>query len=396
MADAATLDVTWRSALMLAVCTPVALAAIFLVSREVERAATLWLAALLAAAVSCMAPQIIGFSNGYRVWPGLTFAPFDLELFLGPLFYLHADRLMRGGSMGWRRWLLLPGALQLTYYSAAFLFLGDYRNKWAYNDAVHLPFILPLQTIVSVGLFAWTLWAVRDLTVRYRDFLNATQSGPDAFEPIWLDRMVFIVAPAAALSAGLDIVTYFIRPVSYVSAFPILVAVMAGVAVLGFEALTRLHRPFPKMGDWQPGQVHDAAEQRREFLPERDWANEGAIVRQKVLANGWHLEPRLSIRELAARLATNETYLSKALNQGLGETFSGFMNGLKVEAAKEMIARQPDVPMLTIAHESGFNSKATFNRVFREVTGQTPTEFRQSSARGLTDIEPGNGTATTL
>lgn len=368
--DPSQLAVSWRSALMFSVCLPTLMAALFLLTRDVERRATVWLAAFLIAAVIAMTPQIIGFANFYDVWPGLTFAPFNTELYLGPLLYLHAFRLMRRGPLGRRWWLLAPGAVQSLYYSACFLFLGDYKQKWSYNNTIHEPFFVPLETVATISLLAWSFVAILRLTDRYAGFLRSTQSASLEFQPIWLRRLLFVVAPAALVFAVLEIVTVFVTPVSYVSAFPFLVLIMAFFAWLGFDALARLHAPFPKMDDAAPATA----------APEpagKDWKAEGERLREAVVEGRWFLEPRLSISDVARRLATNERYVSQALNQGVGQPFSDFINGLRIDHAKKRLGASDD-QILDIALASGFNSKATFNRVFKDVAGETPSAYRAS------------------
>ncbi|MCI5045927.1 MAG: AraC family transcriptional regulator [Aquisalinus sp.] len=370
MTDLPAIDIGWRSALMFSVCLPIVLAALFIVSRDVERKATIWLALFLIAAVTGQIPQIIGFAGFYDRWPGLTFAPFSTELYLGPLLYLHADRLMRDGPLGWRKWLLAPGLVQTTYYTACFLFLGDYKNKWAYNDAFHEPYIIPLETLVALGLMCWSLFAIYELTKRYRAYLAATQSASLDFEPVWLTRLVIALIPAALVFSGMKILISFIMPISYVAAFPFEVLIMACLVWLAFDALTRLHEPFPKLGPL-------LAEPTASNKAEKDWVKEGALLRKAVLKGEWHLEPRLTISDVAERRATNETYVSRAVNRGLGQTFTEMINDMRIDHARKLLT-QTDATILEIALSAGFNSKATFNRVFKERENITPSQYRTS------------------
>ena len=368
--DPSTLDIGWRSSLMFALCLPILLASAFIISRDVERRATIWLVLLLVAAVISQIPQIIGFAGAYGVWPGLTFAPFNTELYLGPLFYLHADRLMRSGPLGWRKWLLAPGAAQTLYYTAMFLFLGDYKAKWAYNDAFHLPYVIPIETLIAIGLGGWSLWAVFGLIGRYRVFLKDTHSAAHDFDPTWLNRLMMTIVPAAVIFALLEFVFSFIVRVSYTAAFPFQLFIMASLVWLSYEALARLHEPFPKMPPRSETALKTSASK-----PEKDWSAEGVALRQAILDGKWHLEPRLTIADVAARRATNETYISRALNQGLGLTFTGLINQLRIDHAKAMLTTS-DMPVLEVALSSGFNSKATFNRVFKEREALTPSAYR--------------------
>lgn len=372
MGDPSNIDIGWRSALMLAVCMPLLMAALLLLTRQIERRANFWLALLLLAALVAQVPQIIGFANVYAVWPGLTFAPFDVELYIGPLIYLHAYRLMQGGPLGWRKWILVPGLMQTTYYVWAFTMLGDYKAKWAYTGAVHNPYIAPVETVLGVTFIVVAIIAVFRLMQRYNDFLTSTQSAAIEFRPDWLRYLLVAIIGAGIVFASLEITPFFIENVSYVAEFPAQIVMTAIIAWAGFEAIARTNTDFPKMP--AQGDSDETIEQPSEI---KDWAQEGEILKARVIEGNWYLEPRLSIADLARRMGSNETYISRALNQGLDQSFNVFINTLRVDKAKALISSNT-LNMLEIAHEAGFNSKATFNRVFRDMAGMTPSAFKKS------------------
>ena len=372
MGDPANIDIGWRSALMLAVCMPLLMAALLLLTRKIERRANFWLALLLLAALVAQVPQIIGFANAYTVWPGLTFAPFDVELYIGPLIYLHAYRLMQAGPLVWRKWIIVPGVMQTTYYVWAFTMLGDYKSKWVYTGAVHDRYIAPIETVLGVAFIVIAIIAVFRLMLRYNHFLTTTQSAAIEFRPDWLRYLLVAIIGAGIVFAGLEITPFFVKDISYVAEFPAQIVMTTIVAWAGFEAIARTNTDFPKMP--ASGDINEAIEQSSET---KDWAQEGEFLKARIIGGKWYLEPRLSIADLARRMGSNETYISRALNQGLDQSFNAFINALRVDEAKKFIAGDK-LNMLEIAHESGFNSKATFNRVFRDIAGMTPSTFKKS------------------
>jgi len=372
MGDPSNIDIGWRSALMLAVCMPLLMAALLLLTRKIERRANFWLALLLLAALVAQGPQIIGFANAYTVWPGLTFAPFDVELYIGPLIYLHAYRLMQDGPLGWRKWIIVPGLIQTTYYVWAFTMLGDYKAKWAYNSAIHSPYIGPVETVLGVAFIIIAIIAVFRLMRRYNHFLTATQSAAIEFRPDWLRYLLVAIIGAGIVFAGLEITPFFIKDVSYVAEFPAQILMTVIIAWAGFEAIARTNADFPKMP--AHGDFDETTEQPSET---KDWAQEGEILKARVIEGSWYLEPRLSIADLARRMGSNETYISRALNQGLDQSFNAFINALRVDRAKDLMTSNT-LNILEIAHDAGFNSKATFNRVFRDIAGMTPSTFKKS------------------
>jgi AraC-like DNA-binding protein len=66
------------------------------------------------------------------------------------------------------------------------------------------------------------------------------------------------------------------------------------------------------------------------------------------------------------------------LNERLKKSFYDFVNGYRVEEARRILRdpRRGDQKILTIAFDSGFASKAAFNRVFKRHTGMTPSEYK--------------------
>jgi AraC-like DNA-binding protein len=91
-------------------------------------------------------------------------------------------------------------------------------------------------------------------------------------------------------------------------------------------------------------------------------------------------EPELTLRGLAEKLETPTYLLSQAINEGLQKTFYDLVNGYRVEEAKRLLldSRNRNYTILSVGFEAGFNSKTTFNTVFKKFTGLTPTEFRDS------------------
>jgi AraC-like DNA-binding protein len=92
-------------------------------------------------------------------------------------------------------------------------------------------------------------------------------------------------------------------------------------------------------------------------------------------------EEDLNIAALAARLGVPEYRLRRLINQRLGHrNFAAFLNGYRLDDAAAALTdpSQDQVPILTIALDSGFASIGVFNRAFKARTGMTPTEYRRT------------------
>jgi AraC-like DNA-binding protein len=95
-------------------------------------------------------------------------------------------------------------------------------------------------------------------------------------------------------------------------------------------------------------------------------------------------QENITIGSLALRLGIPEYRLRRLINQRLGyRNFNMFLNNHRIEEAKAALAdpAQADVPIITIAMDTGFQSLGPFNRAFKALTGVTPTEYRRLNAR---------------
>ena len=84
------------------------------------------------------------------------------------------------------------------------------------------------------------------------------------------------------------------------------------------------------------------------------------------------LKPSLSLQDIAERLHTNKTYISKLVNNTYNLSFPEFLNTLRVDYAQQYIRNHPNAKQEEIARASGFLSASTFNKIFRKITGLTP------------------------
>jgi AraC-like DNA-binding protein len=88
-----------------------------------------------------------------------------------------------------------------------------------------------------------------------------------------------------------------------------------------------------------------------------------------------YLNPDLTLKELASQLKTNSTFLSGIINQSFDKNFNDFINEYRVRAFESAIkdVKNKHLTLIAIAYDCGFNSKATFNRAVKKLTGKMPS-----------------------
>lgn len=93
-----------------------------------------------------------------------------------------------------------------------------------------------------------------------------------------------------------------------------------------------------------------------------------------------------SLDELSRRMGLSVHQVSELLNDRMGTNFSGFINGFRVEAARELLTSRRDMTILAIALEVGFGNKTSFNETFKRLVHLTPRQFRATHATTRQDI----------
>lgn len=84
------------------------------------------------------------------------------------------------------------------------------------------------------------------------------------------------------------------------------------------------------------------------------------------------LKPKLSLDDVAERLHSNKTYVSKLVNNTYNLGFPELINILRIDYAEQYIMSHREAKQEEIAQECGFLSASSFNTIFKKVTGMTP------------------------
>lgn len=90
-------------------------------------------------------------------------------------------------------------------------------------------------------------------------------------------------------------------------------------------------------------------------------------------------ENNLKITDVAGRLNSCRTYVSNCINQSKGETFSDYVNRLRIEEATAILSAERDIKNIVLAELVGFTNEQSFYRNFKKFTGMTPTEWKKAN-----------------
>lgn len=320
------------------------------------------LALVLVVLVGMTSVYLFGWTGRVEVAPALAFAPFNLPIALGPLLYGYVHGLVHG--RGPRHAILhhLPAIILFAYLMTALLLPADLRLAW--KDGIHDKMIKPvIEGAVLASLTGYSL-AGLDLLRRYRTWLEQVRSDADRYGAKWIGWVLLALLTTLGLLSGVRLYTWF---VGEVDSGPVQLWLAAFGALAGVQGWRCSGCAFPQM-EALPGPVTDASQ---------NWGALGRDWQATTQAEGWWREQALTLADLARRLGTNTSYLSRAINDGLGVNFNEMINRMRAEEVARRIDAGDAAPLTHLALESGFSSKATFNRAFRAVYGISPSARRR-------------------
>jgi putative ABC transport system permease protein len=134
--------------------------------------------------------------------------------------------------------------------------------------------------------------------------------------------------------------------------------------------------------------------------PSTELRQKGIWLQKAMEAGRFYQDAELNLRSLAEALDVHPNELSRIINVALGKNFNDFINEYRI---REVIRKMQDpaydrLTLLGIAFDAGFNSKTTFNRAFRQMTGKSPAEYKSDlkKERPSYNLEPLSQFATVI
>jgi AraC-like DNA-binding protein len=230
-------------------------------------------------------------------------------------------------------------------------------------------------TLVFVLLYFITILGIIS---RHQRRIRETFSDVSRIKLAWITRMMVFSAACWCMIIALSLSDLFSGRLSYIDTNPVMVFVF--LLFVGYKVLTQ-PSIYSEAGVFEP----ENAETRRDRPLEESRAREyESILKRSMEEKRLYTDPELTLPALADHLGIPRNVLSGLINRSTGDNFYNFVNSYRVEEVKRLMLRpdKKNLTLLAIAMEAGFNSKATFNAVFKAVTGITPTRFKAAAAAG--------------
>ena len=299
-----------------------------------------------------------------------------------PLLIRYLHRLMhnaRSDSPIGAIWLIIPAAL---FSGGTILCLLGFEAQA--TDKVHKMFHLITEDIYNVVLAAELIYLLIFVAI----ILRQKRLIPGTFfsflfkgRRIGLSRlqlgvgMIPMVVMAARIGFGNNLYSQS-TTVAVISATLLFLSAF----FFGFNALLGNH-PIVSMKDFGSLNSFNYNRAKRIEAPESPVQSDQNPTEDNALSADFKrlmndkklfLQPNLTLEDVADILHSNNTYVSRMVNNNYGQGFSELMNRMRVDYAKEYILSHRSARQSEIARNCGFLSASSFNTVFKKVTGTTP------------------------
>ncbi|MGM9477992.1 helix-turn-helix domain-containing protein [Pedobacter sp. GSP4] len=352
----------------------------------------------LIVAAMAIIPFMVGFAGWYDNQPYrdiLFFVPFVHSLFIGPLLYFYTKSISNYNfRIRGRAYLhLLPGLVYLIVNIALSLIDVFIYKRYNLTNEYNDPDFSDWYTILSMlSVLIYLFLSIRYYN-SYKKYTRIATSFADAASLQWLRNFLYafsLLSIMPIIRTILSNFSFFERmryfgPWYYYLGFAIVVYYIA------ISAYHAIYLPIYKL-EFNPDLLQGFPEQ--DSAAENEAGNLGPEIKKTDIAQEKMITLRngllevmeaellferadLTLSEVAKKLGTNSVLLSRVVNQHFKLNFNDYINQYRVEAVIKRIAMPEfkNQTLLAIAFDSGFNSKATFNRSFKKITGKNPKEF---------------------
>ena len=234
------------------------------------------------------------------------------------------------------------------------------------------PWIIIASLSVYVHILVYLYLGWQELKT-YRTIIKDRFSSIEDVNLNWLSFIVktfFIITIIALIHNSLPI--FGNKLFQYISLFVLFLACLFFIN----RVLTKaLNQPLIFSGiSKEESQKYSSSNITEEAIFEFKKQLQGLMETEKMF-----LQPKLTSHELASHLNTNTKTLSQVLNQGFNKNFFDYVNSYRCEEVMRLLKDQHrNLTIIEAMYESGFNSKSSFNKEFKKLTGQTPSEFKRS------------------
>jgi len=294
----------------------------------------------------------------------------QFSLALGPLIYFYVLKMIRPGYR--------LGVQSLLHFSPLLAELGIQllaikesirTGVAAFDTPIFRQYDPVLQLLSFISVIAYLYYSRRVIKGYYQG-LKFHSGDRYRYEWRWLQRLLTIFISLCLSGLAFTAVNYFggHYRFGFTTDYYSDLVLAAMTLWLAAAAHLRQHDGTPVVVPLMAKQV-TASEVRQK----------GRWLKKVMQERRYYEDPDISLNSLADKLGITPHELSRIINTALKKTFNDLINEYRVDSVvRKMCDPAFDrITLLGIAYDSGFNSNSTFHRIFKQMTGKSPAEYKK-------------------
>jgi len=329
---------------------------------------------------TCYTVGFMGWYDQYRTTK-INYWLIPIGLALAPMIYFYVKSITTSKFVFNRKdWWHFAGAFALIGFRV-FIYTYDSLQpgfhetqngvlKISADEAIVQPFLVLIESAAMLLYLAFTF----QLFYNYRRKIQQYFSNTYKLELNWVLSFLVVFTLLFLYASIQTLINELITPLSYAQQWwlnLLMALITLYVGVTGYftdttklKKLTFSFTPSP-ISIPQPDKSKDVSQE------------EVNMVKEYMETEKPYLNSELNLSDLAEDLNMTRAQLSQVINSGFQKNFNDFVNSFRIDAFKDKLKQgeHKQLSLLGIAYDCGFNSKATFNRVFKKLTQTSPTQF---------------------
>ena len=359
-----------------------------------------WLGLFVLLCCLYLMPWMFGFAGWYDKQPYrdlMFYIPFQQLFFIGPVLYFYVQSLLNPGfNVNKANWIhFLPGIIYIVYSLIIVVTDKLVVHKYYFlADGTDRDFDPWYQYCGFVSMVFYLVITLK----YYKKFVLLMQnllSNADTLLFSWIKTFLISFLLMQLLQVLFFILGFFFNIETYVGSwwyFFCFAIIMYYIALSGYNNNLQTQIPFQFSKSLHakavllPSVENEVAVEidLNERVPFQQLPDDLLQYKSQLISlfasNTIAQNPDVTLAEIAKKLNSNSTVISKVINQGFQMNFNDFVNQHRIELVKKAFlnGEHNKSTLLGIAFDCGFNSKATFNRAFKKNTGLSPKNFIES------------------
>ncbi len=367
---------TWLPPILgVGVVQGIILTVVLLFFRRGNRKALIMLSIIVLAYTGVVFNSYIVFGGYYKFWPHLVLISYPIERVIGPAFYFFAVFLIQPSRKF--KWYDSFHFLPLLYiaYEMRFFYPIGFQSKidiieamWSADHRMQFSGVL-MAIALNLLTAAYVVAAIVFLSKSIKKYKQLTANTLlDYIEWVkkfaWTFLLFLIVSNAGIiLSFTAELAASRIEVVTH-----LMITVL--IHYIAFITIGQPDKIFFKIQSLTSKPVETKKVPAESIKP----------LIKLMQEKKPYLDPDLKVHNFAAMLDMPPYQISRIIRQEKGINFYDFVNSHRVDEFKERVLsnKYGNITLLGIAFEVGFNSKSSFNRIFKKYEGITPSEYLKS------------------